>query len=202
MLRTLNQLFAKTLLMAPLLVLLGNSAQAVEPTNIEEFFRCPPALSAQAELQFGPGTSLLTDCLHVQSGIKVVASWKTAALNKKFNASKEAISTRNIYRDYENNYGMQLGSDYKLVVIAYSAGGRWLLKDESYNRIYGATTGNPTRAIVEEMINKGIPVYMCQNVMRNNGIVTQDLLPGVRMVPAGITGVLDFQHRGYTYISP
>lgn len=180
----------------------SGSVVAIEPPLMAGSYHCSPNMMIEMEAEFGPGTSQLTSCLKVREGLKVVASWKTSALNKKFNASKEAVSTRNIYKDYETNYGMKLGQDYELVVIAYSAGGRWLLNDEAYNRIFGATTGNPTRGIVQELLDKGITVYMCQNVMRNNGIVTADLLPGVKMVPAGITGVIDFQKQGYTYISP
>lgn len=184
-----------------LLCMANTSAEEIKSSQFSSF-NCPPAVSAKAELEFGPGTAMLTSCLEVRSGLKVVASWKTADINKKFNASKEAVSTNNIHNDYEQNYDMQIGTDYDMVVIAYSAGGRWLLKDEAYNRIYGQTTGNITKGIVQELLDKGISVYMCQNVMRNNGIKTADLLPGVKMVPAGITGVIDFQNQGYTYISP
>ena len=182
-------------------LLAGLTTSAFASEKNDELKVCPPDAILKMDSQFGYGTSNLTTCLQKRKHVKDAVAWNSAKTNK-MGAAQQAHITYNITNNYENTYGMVLNKDYKLVVVAYAAGGRWLLSDEAYNRTFNVNTGNPTRALVEKLIAKGIPVYMCQNTMHANGWITSDLIPGTKMVPSGATALLDFQALGYHQITP
>ena len=163
---------------------------------------CPPAVIESINQQFGHGASLLTTCTQKRTEVKDVFAWNSAGINKKKKLAQQVHVTRNSVNNYEKLYAMKINRDFKVIAIGYSGGGRWLLTDEAYNRTYGVTTGNPTAALTQSLIERGVKVYMCQNTMRGNGWVSSDLLPGVKMVPSGAVAVLDFEHQGYRYIAP
>ncbi len=163
---------------------------------------CPPAVIESIDQQFGHGASLLTTCTQKRTEVKDVFAWNSAAINRKKKLAQQVHVTRNSVNNYEKLYAMKINRDFKVIAIGYSGGGRWLLTDEAYNRTYGVTTGNPTAALTQSLIERGVKVYMCQNTMRGNGWVSSDLLPGVKMVPSGAVAVLDFEHQGYRYIAP
>lgn len=178
------------------------NAMAFDHGDTDDYLKpCPPEAVLQMDSQFGYGTSALTTCLQKRTNVKSAVAWNSAQTNKS-GVAQQALVTTNLISNYENVYGMVLNKNYKVVVVAYSAGGRWLLSDEAYNRTFNVDTGNPTRAVVEQLIAKGIPVYMCQNTMRSSGWVTSDLIPGTQMVPAGVAALLDFQSLGYNQITP
>lgn len=162
---------------------------------------CPPDAALQIDSQFGYGTSESTTCLQKRSEIKNVIAWNSTQLNKS-GVAQQARVTNNLINNYETMYDMVLDKDFKLLVVAYGAGGRWVLSDEAYNRSYNVTTGNPTRALTEQLIAQGITIYMCQNTMRSNGWIPDDLIPGTKMVPSGVAALLDFQALGYHQITP
>lgn len=121
-------------------------------------------------------------------------------LNPRNGRSQQTLNVNNIYNDYTSNYDMVSGKDFKAVIVGYGAGARWLLNDAAYTATYGVA--NPSDDMIFALMAKGIKVYMCQNTMRGSGWVSSDLIPGVEMVPAGVTAVIDFQNRDYTYIVP
>lgn len=167
----------------------------------EESGKCPEATQETMNIEFGPTTSEHTACIQARENIKVVTNW-TRSLTNRSGASQQARSTLNLVENYQQMYGLQPRADYTAVVIGYGMGGRWLLSDTKYNQSFGTSTGNPTRATVESLINQGVDVYMCQNTMRSQNWVADDLIPGVKMVPSGVSAVVDYQMRGYRYLNP
>lgn len=162
---------------------------------------CPAEAILQMDSQFGYGTSNVTTCQQKRTNVKNAITWNSKQLNKT-GVAQQARVTSNLIKNYENTYGMVFKEDYKMLVVAYGAGGRWLLNDEAYNRTFNVNTGNPTRLLAEQLIAKGIPLFMCQNTMRSNGWISSDLIPGTKMVPAGVAALLDFQALGYHQIVP
>jgi intracellular sulfur oxidation DsrE/DsrF family protein len=61
---------------------------------------------------------------------------------------------------------------------------------------------NKTEELINKLVAKGIPVYMCQNTMRANGWKTADLIPGVKEVPGGVTAAIDYSLRGWAVLTP
>jgi len=195
-------MFRYLFLISSLLLLnIGFITNALAHESDEQIKSCPPDAILQMDSQFGYGTSARTTCLQKRTKVKTAIAWNSAQPNKS-GVSQQAGMTKNVIKNYENIYGMSLNQNYKLVVVAYAAGGRWLLNDEAYNRTYNVNTGNPTRVLAEQLIAKGIPVYLCQNTMRANGWITDDLIPGTKMVPSGVPALLDFQAMGYKQVTP
>lgn len=189
--------------MAVTMMFIGSANAGPPPKgDTNTLVECPDATKSDVEAEFGPGSSEATTCLQVRKGVKSVASWNSSAVNGRTGFGQQPQSTRNLTNNYDQMYGMVANQDYKVAVVAFSGGGRWALNDEAYNRTYGVTTGNPSADITTGLIEKGIPVYLCQNTMRGNNWSFSDVLPGVLMVPTGVGGVVDFQSQGYTYLVP
>lgn len=165
------------------------------------FYRtCPEAVTAAADAKYGAGSGELTECIRVRDDLKIVAAFNSNAVNSSNGHGQQVLNARNIYNDYTGNYGMSIGEDFKVVVVGYAAGARWLLNDAAHTATYGVA--NPSDSIVSDLIAKGIKFYMCQNTMAGQGWTKDDLIPGVKMVPAGVTAVIDFQNRNFSYINP
>jgi len=188
-----------------ILLLLASSAVNLSQADMkhhDEPLPCPDAAQQSMDQQFGHGTSLNTLCIQKRHKVKDVFAWNSAGINKKKKLSQQVHVTRNSVNNYEKIYDMEINEDFEIIAVGYSGGGRWLLTNEAYNRTYGVTTGNPTAALTQSLMARGVTVYMCQNTMRGNGWVSSDLLPGVKMVPSGAVALLDFEHKGYKYILP
>jgi len=186
-------------------LMISGTASAYDNNYIRNYISeygsmCPQVVLDAAEENFGEGAGEMTECLAKRDRIRAVVAFNSGVINKRNGHGQQVLNVRNIEKDYTNNYEMEIGDDFKVVVIGYAAGARWLLNDTAFNKSYG--TENPSDNFIAELIGKGIKFYMCQNTMKGNGWKKEDLLPGVNMVPAGVTAVLDYEHRGYKYIAP
>lgn len=162
---------------------------------------CPLDAVLSMDVEFGTGTADITTCITKRKHVRAVVNISSADLHKS-GASQQVVNVVNMYNNYEQIYGMQSGKDFDLRVVAHGKGGRWLLSDEAYNRIFGVTTGNPSRSRLQDAMNHGVKVYMCQNTLRGNGWKTADLIPGVEETPAGVTALVDFGEQGYVVVTP
>lgn len=169
---------------------------------------CPPAYQAQIDQEFGltadgtTTTSALTTCITKRSQIRNVLNLSTAVLNPKSGISQTLNNALLMVANYRDVYGINIGQDLKINIVAHFQGGQFLLSNDAYNRIKGVTTGNPSAAAVQQLIADGVHFYLCQNTMRGNGWKTADLAPGVEEVPGGVVALADFAQRGWAVITP
>lgn len=186
------------------LLVITFSTTACTPVSVANALiqTCPTQAINDMNAEFGVGTSNITTCLQNAKELKMVIAWNSPAVNKRSGAGQQPHSTRQMIQNYTTMYNLSASKHHEMLIVGYGAGGRWLLTDEAYNRTYGVTTGNPTRAVMDALLIDGITMYMCQNTMRGNGWTTQDLIPGVEMVPAGVVAVVDFESLGYLYVAP
>lgn len=158
---------------------------------------CTDEAIAAAEA-YDPGSSTYLTCLNVRQDFKVVVAWNSSAINGKiFNTigekvGQQVVNVRNLVNDYKNNYNMVNGKDYKAVVVAYGSGVDWLT----------STTDQSNKDIITALQTDGIKIYACQNTMKSKGLKHADLLPGVGIVPSGVSAVVDFQNQRYVYLNP
>lgn len=151
-----------------------------------------------AEGGIGAGSSDMLNCLEVREGFDVVVAWNSSTHHKKTfdntgqKTGQQVVNAANLVKDYTNNYDMKLGDDYSTVVVAYGAGLGWVLNSSE--------AVNQTK--VNDLLNKGVKIYACQNTMRAKGKTIDDLIDGVEVVPAGVTAVVDFQNQKYVYLMP
>ena len=159
--------------------------------------KCTDAAINAAE-SYDPGSSEYLNCLRVRDEFKVVVSWNNNLKNGKIfkttgaTVGQQAVNVRNLTRDYKNNYGMIHGKEYKAAVVAYSSGVDWLRNDRE----------QANKDMVNSILAQGIKIFACQNTMKAKGLVLADLLPGVLVVPAGVSSVVDYQNRKYVYLNP
>ena len=57
-------------------------------------------------------------------------------------------------------------------------------------------------AMVTALMNMGVEIYFCLNTAAALNITTDQVLPGVKFVPAGLSSLMDFQYSGYKYVQP
>jgi intracellular sulfur oxidation DsrE/DsrF family protein len=199
---------------------------------------CPVGLVNGLTLndEFGPEASDLTRCLDRRHNVKVVMQINkpcrdsfvdgTAVKNNVANCSQGSNdpdfgrsyalgNINNMIKDYEITYGMKPGRDYEIAAVVHSGGGYLLLKDESYDGtgtlLYGR---NKFQGEVENLMDRGVKFYFCQNTTRSfikngtlpaagvQGGATAQLIEGVEYVTAGVTAISDFQSQGYRYVQP
>jgi len=181
------------------LALLATAANAdATSSNIA----CPSALVPAAKGQdlnteFGEGTSAITKCLDTRHNVKLVVQ-----INQTPPYALHNI--QNVIDDYKYTNGMVPGRDYEIAAIVHSAGGMTVVQD--------GTNGysNPGDAQVRSLIAQGVKFYFCMNTTRgfiSKGILTaghatEQLIPGVQYVTAGISALADFQANGWKYVQP
>lgn len=178
------------------LALVGATAQAQGTSN---GVACPVGLISGMTLdeEFGPGTQALTTCNQKRHNVKLLVQINQAPPYALGNL-------RSIINDYEVTYGMKAGRDYEIVAIVYGAGGPTVIQDgvNSYP--------NPYESQVSDLINRGVKFLIAQTTARayilngrlTAGHATEQLIPGVGYVTAGISATADFESRGFQYVQP
>ena len=162
---------------------------------------CPVDQQASMDGEFGAGTSAITACNVHRHHIRVAISMGSGTLNPKKPINQVLVNVSNMVANYETFYGLTVGDEgYRIAVVAHFQGGKTLLNDEAYNRLFG--TSNPATATVQALMAKGVQFIMCQNTMRGNGWKTADLIPGVTEAPAGVAALTDFGMSGWVVLTP
>lgn len=86
-------------------------------------------------------------------------------------------------------------------VVVRGAAAHWMLKPDAYQMYVGDIFAfNPNEKVIEELIDLGISVEICNVTMKSKGWKPEDILPGVRLVHDGYTRVIDLQQQGYAHI--
>lgn len=78
----------------------------------------------------------------------------------------------------------------KMEVVMYAKGLEMVVKDKSY----------VAEDITRLSANKNITFSVCAVAMKNNNITSDQLLPGVNVVPDGIYEIIRKQREGWGYI--
>lgn len=77
----------------------------------------------------------------------------------------------------------------------------WVLNDEaSQIRTDDPFDYNSNENIVNELLDHGVSVEVCNSAMKGKGWTAKDILPGVKIVHDAYTRIIDLQHHGYAYI--
>lgn len=158
--------------------------------------------------EFGAGAQAITQCNSVRHHAKVVISVAHPFLIGA-NGTPQRSSARffanldDLIRNYENVHGMKIGADVDVVVVLLESGGALAATQHAtFNPVVGGgPVANPFVPLVQEAMNKGIKVYLCQVAARKLGINMDNLIPGIHFVPGGHSAVADLQLRGYALIS-
>lgn len=99
-------------------------------------------------------------------------------------AKHEAV-LRNI-----TNLLAELGEDTPVELVVHGPG------------LAAALAGAPDAGAVRELLDRGVMVAACGNTMRRQGVAADQLVAGVRVVPAGIAQLVRRQREGWAYVRP
>jgi len=162
---------------------------------------CPKDLVSGIPLdeEFGVGTSEITRCLKKHDDIRVVYPLNRVCKNDICDKAYALGNIRNAISDYEITHGLLLHEDYDITGVLYSAGAIFAIDN---NAAIPFPDQNPFQAEIEELMAKGVHLYLCQNTARNMGIRLENIIPGIKFVTSGVTAIADLQLMEYALVQP
>jgi intracellular sulfur oxidation DsrE/DsrF family protein len=205
--------FAFAILFAGLLASPAIAGNSVTGSNVA----CPvdsPYDGMSFEDQFGADVLEKMRCNKRRANVKMVMQVNTAP---QANAAPEDEpkpmygfkNLPNIIKDFEITHGVK---NWEIAVVIHSGGFPYVLdpnvkfphelawkNDQPVAAPYPGLTG---AEVVEKFIGMGVDVYFCLNTAAALGITTDQILPGVKYVPAGLSSLIDFQYDGFKYVQP
>jgi intracellular sulfur oxidation DsrE/DsrF family protein len=84
----------------------------------------------------------------------------------------------------------------KLALIIHGGATKEMTKDGYYQSAF--ETGNANAALVQELIDNGVEIYVCGQSAAFHGVNNADLLPGVHMALSAMTAHALLQQKNYT----
>jgi len=84
--------------------------------------------------------------------------------------------------------------------IFHSGASYMVLRDEAYRRVGHKEGENPNKEIINELLDKGVSLEICEMSMGKLGIARADLLPEISVVQSTFTRVIDLEMQGYAFI--
>ena len=94
----------------------------------------------------------------------------------------------NIIKDFEKTHGIE---NWRIAVVIHSGGFPFVVKGNDYEELVSNYANHPK-----------VDVYYCLNTAAARGHKTNDIVDGVKFVPAGLSSIMDLQYQGYKYIQP
>lgn len=161
------------------------------------------------EDKFGEDVLDKMRCNKRRSDVKMVMQ-----INQAFDAKNRMYGFRNlpnVINDLSITHGVE---NWEIAVVVHSGGYPVVLDPSAATPHPAAATNNtpvaapyPTEGltgaeVVERLIGMGVEVYFCLNTAAAMSITTDQILPGVKYVPAGLSSLVDFQYGGYKYVQP
>ncbi len=83
------------------------------------------------------------------------------------------------------------GESFRMVLVANGPAVRLFTREHADLAARGA-----------ELTGMGLDIRLCANALKNNGISSDALWPGCRVVSAGVVEIVRLQREGFTYIKP
>lgn len=96
----------------------------------------------------------------------------------------------------------QIGTQWNMVAVFHGDGGYMLLNDETYNAVRHVQTGNPYKALVAQLIERGVQVEECAVTMKGSHWGNANLLPGVKVNSGADGRIIQLEQDGYIMLQP
>ena len=74
-----------------------------------------------------------------------------------------------------------------------------LANSEAVKRYIRTEAGDPE---LKDLLDQGVRFVACNNALKANKLLPEDLLEGVEVVPAGVVELIKKQAEGYAYLKP
>ncbi|UGT91004.1 DsrE family protein [Mycobacterium ostraviense] len=88
-----------------------------------------------------------------------------------------------------------------VVAVFHTNAGHVTLDDQAYNANRHVSTGNPYKAVLADLIAKGVHIELCGATARANGWRNADLIPGTRINRNAMARLTQLVQQGYVKIS-
>lgn len=134
--------------------------------------------------------------LQVRENIRVVYQVSEDALH-------EGVDKGLFYaRKLINTYGKQgiASGQVHLHLVYHGTAIAAVVNPEARQRLKAATAENPNRAILAELVQRGVQIELCEDTMRKKGVAPAELMPGVKLVVGAYPRLIDLQLQGFAYI--
>lgn len=87
----------------------------------------------------------------------------------------------------------------KTVLIIHGGATGSVLSEASFQETFDRE--NPDYALLNELVEAGVEVYVCGQSIHARGKTKQDLNPNVKMAVSAITTLMSYQEKGYSVIN-
>lgn len=88
----------------------------------------------------------------------------------------------------------------QLVVVFHTNAGHVLLDNDVYNRDRNIATGNPYKALVSNMMDRGVAVELCGATARAHGWRNADTIDGIKINTDAMARLTQLKQQGYAVI--
>jgi intracellular sulfur oxidation DsrE/DsrF family protein len=90
----------------------------------------------------------------------------------------------------------------QIIGVFHSDAGFMTLTDEAYNAYRNIQTGNPYKAQILALIDKGVQIEECAVTMKAKKWTNKDLLPGVKVNAGAVIRLIQLHQEGYYELQP
>lgn len=127
---------------------------------------------------------------HVFKAVWVIDAGDTTRVNQQ-------LTTIARYFNVHARHGFT-GERVQAAAVIHGSGWIALLSDSAFAARYGGKT-NPSRRLVEELLQQGTQLVLCGQTAGFRGVRREELLPGVKLGISAMTALNVFQAQGYRY---
>ena len=90
-------------------------------------------------------------------------------------------------------------ADVKIVVVVHGDATKSVLNDDFYRARFQVEK-NPNRALLRELKNAGVNVFVCGQALNYKGFPTSAVLEDVSVADAALSVIINSQMDGYAYV--
>ncbi|WP_413438912.1 DsrE family protein [Sulfuriferula sp. GW1] len=94
------------------------------------------------------------------------------------------------------------GTKGKIIGVFHGDAAYMTLNDKAYNAYRHATTGNPYKKAIAELLKQGVQMEECAMSMKAHHWINDDLLPGVKVNAGAVARLIELVQQGYVQIQP
>jgi intracellular sulfur oxidation DsrE/DsrF family protein len=99
------------------------------------------------------------------------------------------------------NDAEQWNAKHEIVAVFHTNAGHVTLRDESYNAERNVATGNPYKALVGDLMGRGVQVELCGATAGVHGWGNEDLLNGVKVNTDAMARTTQLVQQGFVKVT-
>jgi intracellular sulfur oxidation DsrE/DsrF family protein len=89
----------------------------------------------------------------------------------------------------------------EVIAVFHTNAGHVTLNDDAYNKERNVRTGNPNRALIADLIRRGVGIELCGATAKAHGWGNADLLPDVKVNTDAMARMTQLVQEGFVKIT-